>query len=87
MSCSRSLQSMFIVYILRSIVTSHSTVTFTVHAFYFLLSLLVLYCLVSLIKIFMIVYRAIIYRDFLNAVAIVSHRTSTKLNTQLPHNI
>ena len=35
----------------------------------------------------MIVYRAIIYRDFLNAVAIVSHRTSTKLNTQLPHNI
>ena len=29
MSCSRSLQSMFTVYILRSVVTSHSTVTFT----------------------------------------------------------
>ena len=85
MSCSRSLQSMFIVYILRSVVTSHSTVT--LHTLYFLLSLLVLYCLVALIKMFMIVYRAIIYRDFLNAVAFVSHRTSTKLNTQLPHNI
>ena len=56
-----------------SVVTSHCTVT--LHTLYFLLSLLVLYCLVALIKIFMIVYKAITYRDFLNAVAIVSHRT------------
>ena len=32
---------------------------------------LILYCLVTPIKILLIVYKAIIYRDFLNAVAIV----------------
>ena len=46
--------------------------TFYNHFSHFVLCIsLILHCLVALIKMFLIVYKAIIYRDFLNAVAIV----------------